>query len=166
MKKVYLLPLLALTLLMFSCAGDTEKVTEEVTKEIDVVEEEIAEEVVEEVKEEITTLTNVGIGPITELKLDGDIDEAIAKKGEDLYSSKGCTSCHNPTMTIIGPAPEGIFERRNPAWVMNMILNPTEMLAEDEDAKALLIEYNNIPMTQIEITQEDARAIVEYFRTI
>lgn len=168
MKKVYLLPLFAFALLLFSCGGDTEKVTEEVTKVVEVVkkEVEVVEEIEEEEEEEVITLTNVGIGPITELKLDGDIDEAIAKKGEDLYSSKGCTACHNPTMTIIGPAPEGIFERRNPAWVMNMILNPTEMLAEDEDAKALLIEYNNIPMTQQEMTQEEARAIVEYFRTI
>ena len=166
MKKVYLLPLLALTLLMFSCGGDTEKVTEEVTKEIDVVEEEIAEEVVEEVKEEITTLTNVGIGPITELKLDGDIDEAIAKKGEDLYSSKGCTACHNPTMTIIGPAPEGIFGRRNPAWVMNMILNPTEMLQKDPTAMSLLKEYNNIMMLNQNLTENETRAIAEYFRSL
>lgn len=174
MKKVYLLPLFAVTLLMFSCgSGEVEKVDETITnKTNEVVEkaaekiEEVKEEIVEEVKEEVASLTNAGIGPVSELKLEGDIDETMAKKGEELYASKGCTACHNPTMKIIGPAPQGVFERRNPAWVMNMILNPTEMLAKDEDAKALLAEYNNIPMTKIDITEEEARSIVEYFRTL
>lgn len=168
MKKVYLLPLFAITLFMFSCGGDAEKAKEETAKKVEEVKEEVVEEV-EEVVEEVTetaTLTNTGIGPVSELKLEGDVDEALAKKGEDLFASKGCTACHNPTMKIIGPAPQGIFERRNPAWVMNMIMNPTEMLANDEDAKALLAEFNNIPMTQVDITEEESRAIVEYFRTL
>lgn len=169
MKKIYLLPLFAITLLMFSCGGGAEEAKEEASKKVEEVKEEVVEkvaEVVEEVKEEASTLGNVGIGPVTELTLDGEVDEAMAKKGEELYASRGCTACHNPTMKIIGPAPEGIFETRNPAWVMNMILNPTEMLEKDEDAKALLAEFNNIPMTEVEITEEEARAIVEYFRTL
>jgi cytochrome c len=166
MKKIYLLPVFAITLLLFSCGGETEKVTKEPTKKIEAIVEEVEEIIEEEEEEEVVDLTNTGIGPITELKFGTDIDEAMAKKGEDLYASKGCTACHNPTMKIVGPAPQGIFERRNPAWVMNMILNPTEMLANDEDAKALLVEYNNIPMNKIDITKEETRSILEYFRTI
>jgi cytochrome c len=166
MKKIYLLPVFAITLLLISCGGETEKVTKEPTKKIEAIVEEVEEIIEEEEEEEVVDLTNTGIGPITELKFGTDIDEAMAKKGEDLYASKGCTACHNPTMKIVGPAPQGIFERRNPAWVMNMILNPTEMLANDEDAKALLVEYNNIPMNKIDITKEETRSILEYFRTI
>ena len=90
----------------------------------------------------------------------------LAEKGKDLYTKKGCTACHNPTMKIVGPAPKGIFERRNPAWVMNMIMDPEKMVKEDADAKALLEEYNNLPMTNQGVSEEEARAMVEYFRTL
>jgi len=46
---------------------------------------------------------------------------------------------------------------------MNMILNPDVMLAEDEAAKELLAEYI-APMANQNINEEDARAILEYFR--
>ena len=61
---------------------------------------------------------------------------------------------------------KGIYERRNPAWVMNILLNPTEMLQKDPIAKALLKEYNNIQMLNQNLSQEEARAIVEYLRTL
>lgn len=166
MKKSYLLPLFVATLFMFSCGNDgAEKHVEEVKAKVEEVKEEV--EKVEEIVEEVAnTLSNVGIGSVKELVFEGDVDADLAKKGEELYASKGCTACHNPTMKIVGPAPQGIFENRNPAWVMNMIMNTTEMLAEDADAKALLAEFNNIPMTEVDITEEETRAIVEYFRTI
>jgi len=170
MKKIYLLPLFVATLMMFSCGGDdakehVEKKVEEVKEKVKEVKEEV-EEKVEEVKEAVSSLTNVGVGPIKELKLEGEVNADLAKKGEDLFGSKGCTACHNPTMKIVGPAIQGIFERRNAAWVMNMIMNPDVMVKEDADAKALLEEFNNIPMTNQNVTEEESRAIVEYFRTI
>ena len=61
---------------------------------------------------------------------------------------------------------EGIFEKRHPAWVMNMILNPTKMVKEDPIAMALLKEYNNTLMINQNLSQEEARAIVEYLRTL
>ena len=169
MKKIYLLPLFVATLFMFSCgdADDAKKQAKEKTEEVTKKVEEKVEEVKEEVKKEVSnTLSNVGIGSVKELKLEGEVNADLAKKGEELYASKGCTACHNPTMKIVGPAPKGIFERRNPAWVMNMIMNPTEMVKEDADAKALLAEFNNVPMTDNKVSEDEARAIVEYFRTI
>ena len=167
MKRIYLLPIFAATLLMFSCGGDAKKaVTEKVEEVKETVIEEVVEKVEEVVEEVASNLTNVGVGSIKELVLAGEVDAALAKKGEDLFTSKTCNACHNPTMRIIGPAIEGIFERRNPAWIMNMIMNPEKMVKEDADAKALLEEYNNVPMTNNDVTEEEARAIVEYFRTI
>ena len=153
---------------MFSCGGEekpVEKKTEKVEKKVEEVVEKV-EEVVEEVKEPIAELTNVGVGPIKELILPESIDEALAEKGKTLYTDKACTSCHHTTEVITGPAPVGIFERRNPAWVMNMIMNPEKMIAEDPDAMALLEEYNNVVMTNQDVSEEEARAIVEFFRTI
>jgi len=166
MKKIYLLPLFVATLFMFSCGGDEAKKVEKKTEEVKAKVEEKVEEVKEEVKETVNTLDNVGVGSITELKLEGDVDADMAKKGEELFVSKTCSACHNATMKIVGPAIQGIFERRNPAWVMNMIMDPNKMVAEDADAKALFEEYNKVAMTDAKVTEEEARAIVEYFRTI
>lgn len=161
MKKVYLLPLFAAILFMFSCGGDTKPVETEAPAVEEIADEEpVAEEA------SVGDLTNVGVGSVKELILPAEIDNALAEKGKDLFAGKGCTACHNPTMRIVGPALQGIFETRNPAWVMNMILDPERMVKEDPDAKALLEEYNNIPMTNQHVTEEEARAMVEYFRTI
>jgi hypothetical protein len=67
---------------------------------------------------------------------------------------------------FIGPAPKGILERRSPEWVMNMILNPEVMVKEDSLAKALLAEFNGAPMANQNLTEEQARAVLEYFRTL
>lgn len=109
-------------------------------------------------------LNNKGVGPIKEVKL-GDIDQAMASKGQEIYKNM-CTACHKPDKKFIGPAPKGILERRSPEWVMNMILKPEEMLEKDPLAKDLLKEFNGAPMANQNLSEEDARAVLEYFRTL
>lgn len=109
-------------------------------------------------------LEDKGIGPITSLVLPASIDEAMAAKGKEIYIAK-CSACHKPTERFIGPAPIGIFERRSPEWIMNMILNPEEMVKKNDIAKKLLAEYI-APMANQNLTEDEARAVVEYFRTI
>lgn len=116
-------------------------------------------------KENVDPMSNTGIGPISELILPAEIDADMAKTGEEIYMLK-CTACHKPLEKFIGPSPKGVLERRNPAWVMNMILNPDQMVKEDPLAKKLLMEYNGSPMANQSLTEEEARAIVEYFRTL
>jgi hypothetical protein len=65
----------------------------------------------------------------------------------------------------IGPAQKGLLDRRSPEWAMNIMLNPQEMLKKDETAKALLKEYNDMPMTDMGLTEQEARSILEYIRT-
>ena len=67
---------------------------------------------------------------------------------------------------LIGPAMKGIYERRSPEWVMNMLLNPAEMLKQDPIAKALLEEYNNVMMLNQNLEESEALAIAEYMRTL
>ncbi len=123
-----------------------------------------AEEVAVEAVVEVDPMENVGIGPIDELEFDEEIDVEMAAAGKVVYDAK-CTACHKAHKRYIGPSPAGIFERRNPAWVMNMILNPDEMVAQDPIARALLAEYAS-PMANQNLTEEEARQVVEYFRTI
>ena len=108
-------------------------------------------------------LLNKGIGPITSVEM-GALNPEMAAEGELIYVEK-CSACHKATEKYIGPAPVGIFERRSPEWVMNMILNPEQMVKEDPIAKELLKQYLS-PMANQNLTEEEARKILEYFRTL
>lgn len=104
----------------------------------------------------------LGIGPIKEQMTFGEINPELASEGEAIFTQM-CTACHKMDKRHVGPALAGVMSRRNPAWVMNMILNPDEMVKEDPAAKELLAEYLS-PMANQNLTQEQARAVVEYFR--
>jgi len=114
---------------------------------------------------EVDPMSNKGVGPITSLDLAAEINQAMVDHGKEIYDAK-CTACHRLDMKFVGPSPAGIIERRSPEWIMNMILNPEGMVAEDPIAKALLIEFNGAPMANQNLTEEEARAVLEYFRTI
>lgn len=116
------------------------------------------------VAEEMDPMENIGIGPIDELEFDEEIDAEMAATGNEIFDAK-CSACHKAHKRYIGPTPKGIYERRNPAWVMNMILNPDEMTQKDPIAKALLAEYAS-PMANQNLTIDEARAVAEYFRTL
>ena len=109
--------------------------------------------------------SNHGVGPIKAFTLPADIDQDLALKGEEVYEAK-CTACHKAEKRFIGPSPKGILDRRTPAWVMNMILNPEEMVQKDPMAKQLLIDFNGSPMANQNLTEEEARAVLEFFRTL
>ncbi len=111
------------------------------------------------------TLDDKGVGQIKELTLPAEIDQTMAAAGAELYKTN-CTACHKVDTRFIGPSPKGIFERRNPAWVMNMILDPKLMTEQDQCAKDLLVEFNGAAMANQNLTVEQARSIVEYFRTL
>ena len=117
------------------------------------------------VEEEVDPMENLGIGPIKSLELGVDIDSEMAANGKQYYDQL-CSACHKAEEKYIGPSPKGIFDRRSPEWVMNMILNPVEMVKDDPIAKALLIEFNGAPMADQNVTEDQARAILEYFRTL
>ena len=89
----------------------------------------------------------------------------MVTKGADVFK-RMCTACHKPNKKFIGPSPQNILERRTPEWVMNMILNPEEMIQKDPLAKELLVEFNGSPMANQNLSEEDARAVLEYFRTL
>ena len=110
-------------------------------------------------------LNNKGIGPVKDISFDLEIDLELAAQGEKSFTQK-CTACHKTDAKFMGPAMKGIYERRHPAWVMNMLMNPTQMVKEDPIAKALLAEYNNILMINQNLSQDEARAISEYLRTL
>ncbi len=119
----------------------------------------------EEAKEvvEVDPMKDKGIGPVTSITL-GEIDQAMADQGKELFKAK-CSACHKEDKRFVGPAIAGVTERRTPEWIMNMILNPEGMVAENPIAKQLLAEYLS-PMANQSLTEQEARLILEYFRTL
>ncbi|MFD1314609.1 c-type cytochrome [Namhaeicola litoreus] len=135
---------------MLSCGGEKKENAES------------AEPKAAETPKAIDPKEDKGVGPITSLSL-GEIDPTLAATGEELFKNK-CTACHKIEKRFVGPALKGITEKRTPEWIMNMILVPEKMVAENEAAKQLLAEYLS-PMANQSLTEEEARAILEYFRT-
>lgn len=105
-----------------------------------------------------------GIGPVDEVELPKEVDQQMAVKGQEVFEQM-CVACHKIEERYIGPAMVGVTERRKPEWILNMILNPEEMIEKDPTAKALLAEYS-APMANQNLSREQARQLLEYFRLI
>lgn len=103
-----------------------------------------------------------GIGPVTEKIELGEIDKALAKKGEGMFETK-CSACHKLDERYVGPAQRDLLDTRSPEYVMNMILNPEEMVKKHPEAKKMLQEFMT-PMPNQNLSREEARSILEYFR--
>lgn len=112
----------------------------------------------------VDPMSDHGIGPVTSIEL-AAIDTAMAAKGKATFDTK-CVVCHKVNEKLVGPALAGVTTRRAPEWIMNLMLNTAEMLQKNEAAKALMIEHNNVPMINNELTQDQAREVLEYLRTI
>ncbi len=162
MKK--LLILIFVTVLLYACGGSEKKTSYAPGQNSDASPSATAEPK-SLAEAEKNWKSNIGLGPIKSVSLTDEIDQEMATKGGEVYVAK-CTACHKPDKKFIGPAPIGIMERRTPEWIMNMILNPEEMVQKDPIAKQLLIEFNGSPMANQNLTEEEARAVLEYFRTL
>ena len=113
----------------------------------------------------IDPLENKGVGPIINVILEDKVNISMANSGEKLFNQL-CTSCHIINEDYIGPAMSGILDRRSPEWIMNMILNPIQMLEEDPIAIELLEKYNFEYMYNQNLLEEESREILEYFRLL
>ncbi len=106
-------------------------------------------------------LTN-GLGPIKQKIALAGIDDAQATAGEAIFGTK-CGACHKLDERLVGPPLREVTKRRTPEYVMNMILNPDEMTHKHPVAMDLVKQYFTY-MTFQNVTQSDARAILEYLR--
>jgi mono/diheme cytochrome c family protein len=104
----------------------------------------------------------IGIGPVKSVTL-GALDNSLADKGKGLFEVK-CVACHKFDSKLVGPPLKDVTKRRKPEWIMNMMLNPEQMTKENPVAKQLFAQYLT-QMTFQNVTQDDARAILEYFRS-
>lgn len=164
-KGIFLL----LALILMGCGGKKEEEKKEdgfsVQRKKAATEQPVETTTTEVKASERVDMGTKGVGPVKSVTLAPEIDQALAATGKGIYEQM-CMACHRVGKKFIGPAPNGVLERRTPEWVMNMILNPQEMVQQDPLAKDLLQEFNGSPMSNQGLTEEQARAILEYFRTL
>ena len=104
-----------------------------------------------------------GEGKYDTVELGATLDQAMAKKGEEVAGVK-CTSCHKMTdEKLVGPGWKGVTERRTPQWIMNFITNPDPMIDKDPEVQAQL-EICLVRMPNQGISDDEARGILEYMR--
>jgi len=104
-----------------------------------------------------------GIGPIKNVKL-GSIDMKMVAKGRDLFNNK-CLLCHDLDQKKIGPPLRSITKTRTPEYILNLMLNTTQMQQEDPVVKELIVTYK-VPMTPPDFSDEQARSVLEYLRSV
>ncbi|AHM62702.1 cytochrome c class i [Flammeovirgaceae bacterium 311] len=159
-KGIYML-LLGLSPLLFNSCNGGESAREEQTT----ANQESSESTELTEEEALADPMQVkGVGPIQQLTLEAAVDQQMAKEGQQIFEQM-CTACHKIEERYVGPALKEVTTRRSPEWIMNMILNPEVMIKEDPIGKALLKEYL-APMANQNLTEEQARQILEYFRTL
>jgi len=103
-----------------------------------------------------------GIGPVTEKIAVGEIDKAMAQKGEEAFKAK-CAACHKMDERYVAPALRYVTERRTNEWVLNQILNPDENVKKHPLGQKLLGEYLT-PMPNQNIAMEEAMQLLHYMR--
>ncbi len=90
--------------------------------------------------------------------------DAIA--GKLAFESK-CLACHSVGEgKKLGPDVYGVTKRRSEAWLARWLKEPEKMLQTDADAKAMLKEYNNLPMPNQSLTDAEVRQYIKYFRWV
>lgn len=104
-----------------------------------------------------------GIGPVKETIVLGPLDQKLVEQGKAVFEVK-CSMCHKMDTTYVGPSLGEVTTRRTPAFIMNMILNPQEMVEKHPVARQLLAERMTFMPNQ-QLTVADARAVLEYLRT-
>ncbi len=113
-------------------------------------------------KKVIEKKENIGFGPVKEIKL-GPINEAMVKEGKNIFNSK-CFACHRLDTKLVGPALTPIVKKTNAVFLMNYLLNTTEMQKKEPELKKLIKEYNGVVMPEQNLNEKQARAVLEYLR--
>jgi mono/diheme cytochrome c family protein len=103
------------------------------------------------------------IGAVKYVLLEDPLEAELIVEGKTTYEQK-CIACHYLNdEKLVAPGWADITNRREPAWIMNMILNVNIMLEVDSIACELL-EENETRMPEQHLTIDQARSVLEFMR--
>ena len=101
---------------------------------------------------------------VKSIELTNPLNKEWVTAGKGFYELK-CLACHKLSdEKLVGPGWSGVTKRREPVWIMNMITNVEMMLEKDPEAQKLL-EQCLVRMPNQNLTQDDARKIIEFMRS-
>jgi cytochrome c551/c552 len=107
---------------------------------------------------------DLGIGPVKKVEL-GPLNNKMVGEGKTIYTNQ-CIICHDLDQNKLGPALKNVTKTRTPEYIMNILLNPAQMQSQNATVKALLKQYNNLPMPDPALNQAKARSVLEYLRSL
>ena len=86
--------------------------------------------------------------------------------GEPMFRTR-CATCHSvdgvENDNDIGPDLLGVTKRREQKWLISWLRSPDKMIAnKDPIALALLKKYNNLPMPNLRLNQQEVMELITY----
>lgn len=100
---------------------------------------------------------------VKSIELTNPLNKEWVAVGSGIYDSK-CLACHKLSdEKLVGPGWAGVTKRREPLWIMNMVINVEMMLDKDPEAQKLL-EQCLVRMPNQNLSQQEARAVLEFMR--
>jgi copper(I)-binding protein/cytochrome oxidase Cu insertion factor (SCO1/SenC/PrrC family) len=86
--------------------------------------------------------------------------------GEQLFRTR-CATCHTLTghelAGALGPDLQGVTQRREMGWLLNWLRAPDQMLKNNDPiAVALYEQYNELPMPNMRLNQQEAEDLIAY----
>ena len=84
-------------------------------------------------------------------------DSTSAKRGETLFTARGCNTCHNISHTgkMSGPDLGGVVQNRDREWLRQFLKNTDEMLKK----------WKNVKMPDQKLSDSEVEALINYLET-
>jgi len=102
---------------------------------------------------------------LNSLAQDIPTDQEVIAAGEAVYKAN-CTQCHLIWEAKLGPALNGVYERRSIEWLQSWIKNSQAMIASgDEQAVALWEEYQPTVMPAYPFTNDQVMELIAYIKS-
>ncbi|HMN06050.1 MAG TPA: cytochrome c [Flavobacteriales bacterium] len=93
------------------------------------------------------------------------IDQGMVDEAMKIFNAK-CKACHGLTEEkVVGPGWKGVIHERKPEWIMNMMLH-TQWMVENDPAAQQLVEETKTVMPDQELTEAQARNMLELIRSL
>lgn len=100
----------------------------------------------------------------SDITLSNPLNAEWITSGKSIYEMK-CQACHRLNEErVVGPGWKDVTKRRQPLWIMNMIVNVEMMLETDPEAQRQL-ELCLVRMPNQNVSKDEARQILEFMRS-
>jgi cbb3-type cytochrome oxidase cytochrome c subunit len=93
-----------------------------------------------------------------------NVDPALAKRGQKVFVNRGCNACHTVGKAgkMAGPDLAGVTVRRSEDWLKRWLKDPTAFYGADSIADAMVVEYKNVKMPNLKLSDSEISAITNY----